>query len=216
MRRKAKPTALKKFLSKLWNFMISNVGAFVIGFSALVIGLYQYYVNRPILKYDAMSHSFISSQNDNNFKVIVENKEYNDLYQTIVILKNNGQQPLDGKDVSQIGHDPIRIVVPGNAEMVHFTLDKVLTSDAVTAQTQLYDGNIILKFDFLNPGDQIAVTILHKQPSDGFYITGSALGVTNISHVLTHKEILIIVVGLMLGVYLLTIILEILDRKGYL
>lgn len=215
MRKKQKTSVLKKFLNKLWHFMISNVGAFVIGFSALVIGVWQYYVNRPILKYDTASHSFISSQNDNNFKVIVENKEYNDLYQTIVILKNNGQQALDGKDVSQIEHDPIRIVVPHNAEMVHFTLDKVLTSDAVTAQAKLYDGNIILSFDFLNPGDQIAVTILHKQPSDGFYITGSALGVTDIKRVWTEKEILALIVGLMLGLYLLTMILEILDRKGY-
>lgn len=215
MKKKRQPSAVKKFLIKLWYFMISNVGAFVIGFSALVIGIYQYYANRPILKYDAQSHSFISSQNDNNFKVLVENKQYDDLYQTVVILKNNGQQPLDGDDVSKIGHDPIRIVVPSNAEMVHFTLDRVLTSDSVTAQTQLYNGNIILKFDYLNPGDQVAVTILHKQASDGFYVTGSALGVKKITHVYTHKEIMIIVVSLMVGLYLLTLLLEFLDRKGY-
>lgn len=214
--RKVKETPLKKFINKLWHFLISNVGAFVIGFSALIIGIYQYYVNRPILRYDTISHSFISSQNDNNFKVLVENKEYNDLYQTVVILKNKGQQPLDGNNVSKVGHDPIRIIVPSNAEMVHFTLDNVLTSDAVTAQTELYKGNIILNFDYLNPGDQIAVTILHKQPADGFYITGSALGVTSIDPVMSERELLYIVVAVMIGIYLLTILLEILDRKGYL
>lgn len=214
--RSKRQTALQKFLNKLWHFLISNVGAFIIGFSALITGIYQFYINRPILRYDTTSHSFISSQNDNNFKVLVENKEYDDLYQTIIILKNTGQQALDGKDVSKIGHDPIRIIVPENAEMVHFSLDKVLTSDALTAQVSRYKNSIILNFDFLNPNNQIAVTILHKQPSNGFYITGTALGVTKIRPVLTDKDILFISIGVMLGIYVLTLILEILDRKGYL
>lgn len=209
-------TPLKKFFNKLWNFLTSNVGAFFIGFSALIIGVYQFYINRPIIEYDTVSHSFISSQNDNKFKVLVENKEYDNLYQTVVIMQNNGQQPLAGSDVSRIGHDPIRIIVPEKAQMVHFTLDKPQTSPAVDAELKEYRGNIIITFDFLNPGDQIAVTILHKEPSDGFRITGSALGVTGISHVLTERQILWIVVSALAGIYILTIILSILDRKGYL
>lgn len=206
----------KKFLHKVWTFLTSNVGAFVIGFTGLIVAIYTFYINRPIIEYDTLSHSFISSENDNKFKVLVENKEYDDLYQTVVIMKNNGQQPLAGSDVSRIGHDPIRIIVPHNAEMVHFTLDNTQTSPAVTAELKEYKGNIIIGFDFLNPGDQIAVTILHKQPQSGFKVVGSALGVTRISHVLTERQLLYIVVGILLGIYILTIILSILDRKGYL
>lgn len=209
-------TPLKKFLNKIWGFLTSNVGAFVIGFSGLVVAIYTFYINRPIIEYNTYSHSFISSENDNKFKVLVENKEYDDLYQTVVIMVNNGQQALAGSDVSKIGHDPIRVVVPQAAEMVHFTLDRTQTSRAVTANLKEYKGNIIIGFDFLNPGDQIAVTILHKQPADGFKIVGTALGVTEISHVLTDRQLLYIVVGVLLAVYALTIILGILDRKGYL
>lgn len=209
-------TPLKKFFNKLWGFLISNVGAFFIGFSALIIGVYQFYINRPIIEYDTQSHSFISSQNDNKFKVMVENKEYDNLYQTVVIMQNNGQQPLAGSDVSRIGHDPIRIIVPKKAEMVHYTLDKPLTSTAVAASLKEYRGDIIITFDFLNPGDQIAVTILHEKPADGFRVTGSALGVTGISHVLTERQILWIVVSILAGIYILTLVLSILDRKGYL
>lgn len=214
--KKVKNTPLKKFLKKLWNFLISNVGAFVIGFSALVIGVYQFYINRPILEYNAMSHSFISSQNENKFKVVVENKEYDDLYQTVVILQNNGAQPLAGSDVSKIGHDPIRIIVPRSAEMVHYTVDKLLTSDSVTVKLNLYQNDIILNFDFLNPGDQIAVTILHTQPSDGFRVAGTALGVTNISHVMTDKQIFYMIIAIITGIYILTLVLEVLDKRGYL
>ncbi len=206
---------LKKFFNKLWGFLISNVGAFFIGFSALIIGIYQFYINRPIIEYDTQSHSFISSQNDNKFKVVVEDKEYNDLYQTIVIMQNNGQQPLSGSDVSRIGHDPIRIIVPPKAEMVHYTLDKTLTSTAVDASLKEYKNSIIITFDFLNPGDQIAVAILHKKPDETFRVAGSALGVTGISHVMTERQLLWIVVSVLVGIYILTLILSYLDRKGY-
>lgn len=144
-------TALKKFLNKLWNFLTSNVGAFFIGFSALIIGIYQFYINRPIIEYNTLSHNFISSQNDNNFKVLVENKEYDNLYQTVVIMQNNGQQPLAGSDVSRIGHDPIRIIVPPAAEMVHYTLDKPQTSPAVDAQLKNTEATLSLHLISLIP-----------------------------------------------------------------
>ncbi len=208
-------TPLKKFFNKLWKFLISNVGAFFIGFSALIIGIYQFYINRPIIEYDTQSHSFISSQNDNKFKVVVEDKEYDNLYQTIVIMQNNGQQPLAGSDVSRIGHDPIRIIIPPKAEMVHYTLDKTLTSTAVSASLKEYKNSIIITFDFLNPGDQIAVTILHKKPEASFRVTGSALGVTGISHVMTERQILWIAISVLIAIYVLTVILSYLDRRGY-
>lgn len=211
-----KNTPVKKFLTKLWHFSISNVGAFIIGISALLIGLYQYYVNRPIIEYDTFTHSFISSQNNNRFKVLVDGKAYDNLYQTVVLLENNGQQPLAGSDVSKIGHDPIRIIVPQNAEMVHFTIDRTLTTPSVSARLKSYHNSIVITFDFLNPGTQIAVTILHVRSVKGFKVVGSALGINGIHHVLTDRQWLYIAIALMAGIYLLTLILGVLDRKGYL
>lgn len=211
----ARTSGLKKFFNRVWRFLISNVGAFFIGFSALMIGIYQFYINRPIIEYDTASHNFISAQNDNKFKVMVENKEYDNLYQTVVIMQNNGQQPLSGSDVSRIGHNPIRVLVPPEAEMVHFTVDKQLTSSDIDVELKEYKGNIIIGFDFLNPGDQIAVTILHQKPSDNFKIVGTALGVTSIGQVMTERELLWIVVSVFAGIYILTVILSVLERKGY-
>lgn len=211
-----KNTAVKKFLTKLWNFSISNVGAFVIGISALLIGLYQYYINRPIIEYDTITHNLISSQNTNHFQIFVEGKNYTNLYQTIVLLENNGEQPLAGSDVSKIGHDPIRIVIPPHAGMVHSTLDNILTSPSITAKLTDKKNSIIITFDFLNPETQIAVSILHTNPLAKFKIVGSALGINRINHVLTDRQWLEIAVGMMLVVWLLTIVLTVLDRKGYL
>ncbi|MBQ8870192.1 MAG: hypothetical protein IJ019_02310 [Alphaproteobacteria bacterium] len=215
MRRK-KQTPLKKFLHKLWLFLISNVGAFIIGFSALFFGVYQFYIDRPIIKYDTSSRSFISSQNENNFKVTVNDTEYKDLYQTNVILQNTGQEALAGSDVSRIGHNPIRIIVPESAQMVHYTIDNTLTSQSVSANLTKYKNSLVIGFDFLNPQDQIGVSILHQNPNDNFVVKGSAIGVKQVKHVITDKQMLYIAVGLMIGIYILTIILTFFDKKGYL
>jgi hypothetical protein len=211
-----KTSALKKFIARVWRFLISNVGAFVIGFSAMIFAGYQYYVNRPILRYETDTHNVISSQNVNHFKVVIENQSYEDLYQTVVILKNTGQQPLDGDNVSKIGHDPIRILLPKRAETVHFTVDQNLTSPDVSVRLQPYRNAVIVGFDYLNPNDQIAVTVLHRKPDHDFRVVGSALGVTDISPMLSDRQIFHLIMGFFAVLYLLTLLLERLDRKGYL
>lgn len=92
----------------LWDFLTSKTGAFIIGVSAIAVGWYQFYISRPILKYDTEALTFISSQNDNDYRVQVKGREYKDLYQTRVYLYNVGASALSGKDVSKPGHDPIQ------------------------------------------------------------------------------------------------------------
>ena len=111
---------LKAFVSAFWNFLTSKTGAFIIGISAIAIGYYQFYISRPILKYDTETVTFISSQNDNQYSVNVKGQNYDDLYMTRIFLQNKGADALSGKDVSKIGHDPIRIVLPKEAGVVHY------------------------------------------------------------------------------------------------
>lgn len=164
-----------------WNFWTSQTGAFIIGVSAIVLAWYLAYINNPILKYDTQSVSFISSANENQYKVTVRGKEYKDLYQTKVYLRNYGQQALSGRDVSKPGHDPIRIVVPEEAGMVHFVLDNTETTEAITASLTEQEGELLINFDLLNPEYQIAVAVLHEKPTTGIEIKGSALNVNEIT-----------------------------------
>lgn len=173
----------------LWDFLTSKTGAFIIGVSAIAVGWYQFYINKPILKYDTETMTFISSQNQNDYQVKVKGKEYSDLYQTKVYLYNRGAMALSGKDVSKRGHDPIRIVVPKEAGMVHFTLDNTDTTEAITAQIDNVKGELILDFDYLNPDYQIAALILHQNPSDGIKIRGSALNVNEITREWNDKAL---------------------------
>ena len=172
---------LRDVFYAVWNFWTSKTGAFILAVSAIALGYYQFYISRPILKYDTQTVNFISSNNDNDYSVKVHGQEYKDLYLTKVYLYNRGNLALSGSDVSKTGHDPIRIVIPKDAKMRHFNLDNNETTHAVTAKVIPQDNNLILDFDYLNPDYQIAANILHESPNPDIRIEGSALNVNAIT-----------------------------------
>lgn len=165
----------------LVGFFTSKTGAFIIGVGAIVIGMYQFYISKPILKYEAEHTNIVSSTDVTDLKVTVREKEYKDMYLTTLTLMNTGSQALDGDDVSKVGHDPIRIVVPKDARLVSYNINKKQTSPAVAASLEPYDGDILIRFDYLNPDNQITVSLLHEKNSDDFKIVGSAVNVNTIS-----------------------------------
>jgi len=168
-------------MNALWDFFTSKTGAFIIGVGAIVIGMYQFYISKPILKYEAEHTNIVSSTDVTDLKVTVREKEYKDMYLTTLTLMNTGSQALDGDDVSKVGHDPIRIVVPKDARLVSYNINKKQTSPAVAASLEPYDGDILIRFDYLNPDNQITVSLLHEKNSDDFKIVGSAVNVNTIS-----------------------------------
>ena len=111
------------------------------------------------------------------------------MYQTRVYLYNVGASALSGKDVSKPGHDPIRLVVPKEAGMVHYTLDNTATTEAITAKITPVNDELVLDFDYLNPDYQIAVSVLHENPTDDIKISGSALNVNEITREWNDKDL---------------------------
>ncbi len=141
------------------------------------------------MEYQAETVNFISSENDNDYKVSVHGKEVKDLYQTQITLTNKGEQALSGRDVSKIGHDPFRIVIPDEAKLVHYTIDNRLTSESITPSLIKNDEGIVLTFDFINPDNQIVVNLLHETAEPNFEMKGSALNVNSIQKAWDEKEI---------------------------
>ena len=88
-------------MNALWDFFTSKTGAFIIGVGAIVIGMYQFYISKPILKYEAEHTNIVSSTDVTDLKVTVREKEYKDMYLTTLTLMNTGSQALDGDDVSK-------------------------------------------------------------------------------------------------------------------
>jgi hypothetical protein len=174
---------------EIWEFWTSPTGAFILAVTALALGYYQFYVSRPILRYETKAMKLISDANDNAYEVDIHGKKYKNLYLTKVYLYNIGDAALSGGDVSQIGHDPIRITIPKEAALQHFNLDNDETSSAITAEVVPYGEDLILNFDFLNPNYQYVVNLLHEAPTDKIEVTGSALNVNAISKVQSDKEL---------------------------
>lgn len=179
----------KAAAAAVWNFWTSKTGAFILGVSGIVFGYYIFYISRPILKYETEKVTFISSANENDYAVSVHGKNYQDLYMTRIYLHNKGAMALSGNDVSKIGHDPIRITVPKDAKLVHYTLDHTATTDAITSKLEKADDGLVIEFDYLNPDYQIAASLLHENPDAEFTITGSALNVNEITREWSDKTI---------------------------
>lgn len=180
---------IKDILKSIWNFWTSPEGAFILAVSAMALGYYQFYISRPILRYDTNTIKLISSSNSNNYTVDVMGKKYQDLYLTKVYLYNQGEQALSGADVSRIGHDPIRITIPKEAKMQHFNLDNEETTSSITAEIIPYGQDLVLSFDFLNPDYQYVVNLLHEVPTDNIAVTGSALNVSQITKAISGHEL---------------------------
>ena len=66
-------------MNALWDFFTSKTGAFIIGVGAIVIGMYQFYISKPILKYEAEHTNIVSSTDVTDLKVTVREKEYKDM-----------------------------------------------------------------------------------------------------------------------------------------
>lgn len=184
-----KQNFLKTFAKDVWAFWTSPTGAFILAISAMALGYYQFYINRPILRYSTTTTKILSSNNKNDYNIKIKGKNYTDLYLTKVYLFNQGTQALSGSDVSHIGHDPIRIVIPKEAQMQHYNIDNDETTNAITATLTPYNNDLILGFDFLNPDYQYVVNILHSTPTNNIKITGSALNVNQITQAIDDKQL---------------------------
>lgn len=202
----------RDFIKALWVFWTSPTGAFILAVSAIALGYYQFYISRPILRYDLNTVKLISSKNTNDYVVDIDGKKYNDLYLTKVYLFNMGKEALSGLDVSQIGRDPIRVEVPKSANMQHFNIDNEETTEAISAKIVPYGEDLVLNFDFLNPEYQYVVNILHTNESDGIKVTGSALNVNEIKRVISSKELKIWIIWGLSVVYLLLIVIYIIKK----
>lgn len=161
-------------------FLFSAECAFAIGVTGIILAYYFYDINRPILEYDTDTTEILSSNNDADIKVHVKGKEYKDLYLTRVTLSNSGGIGLSGKDVSPIKDDPVRIVFPPKNKIVGFHIDNNHTSDEISCRLIPSENELILEFNYINPGSRIIVNILHEKNSEEFMMQGNALNVSGI------------------------------------
>ena len=70
---------LRDVIRMMWEFWTSPTGAFILAVSAMGLGYYQFYVSRPILRYDIKTVKLISSSNTNDYQVMVGDERFDNL-----------------------------------------------------------------------------------------------------------------------------------------
>ena len=189
-----------KALRALWNFLTSPTGAFLIAVSAILIGYYQFYISRPILKYISQTTKISSSSGSDDFKIHINGKDYPKLYKTEISLTNTGEEALSGGDVSSIGHDPIRIIIPPRVKILHYGLDNEETSKNVAVELVPIKDAIVIKFNYLNPENKITVILYSEDSYSGYKIQGSAVNVNQITQAWTDEQTQKFVFGSIFGI----------------
>lgn len=173
--------------------------AFMLAVSAILIGYYQFYLSRPILEYTSTTSKVISSSKQ-GLQFHINGKAYTNLYKSVVTLTNTGEEALSGSDVSPVGHDPIRIPIPPRVKILYYDINDEATSPDVDAKLSYNNNAVIIKFEYLNPNNSIAIDLYSEQNYNQYMITGSAAGVNQISQTMTpqerHKLIALIALGL--------------------
>lgn len=189
-----------KALRALWNFLTSPTGAFLIAVSAILIGYYQFYISRPILKYISQTTKISSTSGSDDFKIHINGKDYPIIYKTTISLTNSGEEALSGEDVSTIGHDPIRIIIPPRIKILHYGLDNQETSENVAAELMPIKEAIVIKFNYLNPNNKVTVDLYSEDSFSGYEIQGSAVNVNQITQAWTDKQTQKFIFGSVCGI----------------
>ena len=191
------------FINRLWNFLISSTMEFMLAILALIIGYYQFYISRPILEYSSSTDQIVSSSPDTPFHLHINGVDYHSIYKSTVSLTNCGEAALQGDDVSPKGHDPIRIPIPPQVKVLYYAIDTQDTSPDVDAKLEPGDNAVLIKFSFLNPGDNITVNLFSEHNYDQFKVVGSAVGVNKISRTLSHRQTrrILVICGIFLLIF---------------
>jgi hypothetical protein len=98
------------------------------------------------------------------------------LTKTIMVLWNSGNVTIDGS--ANVGADPMRICVGDDSEVLSAEVER--TTRAVTQIRPSLDrakqGQVLLDFTFLDPGDGAIITVLHTGQYRGGIVAGTIKG----------------------------------------
>lgn len=159
------------------------IGLVTFGLSA-VLSIYLYRKALPVSRMDYASNSAaVIGEPHSSFKDDLEirycGKPVDRVTSLIAVVWNNGNQTINGSQV--VDSDPLRIMLPDGVT--------ILRAGVISATRPVVEANIEvdaprswakLRFDFLDPGDGVAVVVLHTgsllPPALGGTVRGLAAG----------------------------------------
>ncbi|MCI3197645.1 hypothetical protein GXP75_18610 [Bacillus sp. HU-1818] len=112
-----------------------------------------------------------------DIEINVKGKSVNTLDNTIIKIRNNGNQTINGQDIS--AKDPIRLEVSSGEEIITATiLNQTKFTNDISIKHSANELNVLyIEFDYLDPGDGAAIEVLHTDNKGPHDIKGTIKGV---------------------------------------
>ena len=144
-----------------WEFVVTIIVAVGFGIATLVLGIKRAKKKKPVWGYDETKIIGLGSKAPPEVKLSFAGEEVTDVYRTVVIFFNKGNEPIGEKDVAK------RIVVD-------FGKGKILREPALVSVSKeennfsakiVEDNGIELGFNYLGHSDGACIEVLHTRGS---------------------------------------------------
>lgn len=157
---------VRKFLN--WFFF-----AVVVGLSLSLLGAHIYYrhFQAPELSFIRRTYAIFSGVNTHNAHIalFINEKQVKNLYMTTIKIENTGGVVLERENFSA-EMNPLRIIGE-NIESVF--IDENNSNFNSTTQIVKKDGEFLINFNWLNPGDYITINVFHENKNSKINLIGS-------------------------------------------
>ncbi|MBZ5518837.1 hypothetical protein [Bacillus sp. KS1] len=112
-----------------------------------------------------------------DIEINIKGKSVKTLNNTIIKIRNNGNETINGQDIA--GKDPIRFEVNSGEEIISATiLNQTNLTNDISIKHSSNEPNILhIEFDYLDPGDGVAIEVLHTDNKDSHDIKGIIKGI---------------------------------------
>jgi hypothetical protein len=169
---------VKSILDQGW---VGSTLSFVFGVIGISAAIWTYKSAkvgpRPVYQHSSIPLlGFIPSALPSKVEIFYSKRRIDRITKTKVLIWNSGNQIVRGEDI--VTTDPIVYKIPADNLILEASLFK--TTRAVNNFQLALDedkrNEVVLRFDYLDPGDGAAIEILHSYKSDGA-ISGTIRGV---------------------------------------
>ncbi len=145
----------------------------VVGLSLSLLGAHIYYKHfqAPELSFIRRTYAIFSDVNTHNAHIalFINEKQVKNLYMTTIKIENTGGVVLERGNFSA-EMNPLRIIGE-NIESVF--IDENNSNFNSTTQIVKKDGEFLINFNWLNPGDYITINVFHENKNSKINLIGS-------------------------------------------
>lgn len=147
---------------------------------------YNFY-DKPSLSYNINTYLFSTPNIDkkNEIQFTFNNNKFKNLYFTMVNIVNDGGIALERDDYS-IENNPLKIT---ECPVLYGYIDSSRTTISSKAELLQQNKNMLIRFPYINSGENILIKLIHSEPCPKMDVIGSFKDISNLTRQKTAQEL---------------------------